>query len=118
MKRIFLIAAIALLCAALPAHSQDAHAQDAHPQEVSAAGAWQGVLNVFGTNMRLTLRVSQDEKGALSGVISSPDMGVGGTDVSGVKQKKTSLKFDIPAYNGSFEGKISDDGQLIIGTWY
>jgi hypothetical protein len=113
MKRIFLIAAIALLCAAAPAHAQDAHAPD-----ISATGAWQGVLNVFGTNMRLTLRVSQDEKGALSGIISSPDMGVGGTDVSGVKQKKTSLKFDIPAYNGSFEGKISDDGQLIIGTWY
>ena len=28
------------------------------------------------------------------------------------------MKFDIPAYNGSFEGKISDDGQIIIGTWY
>jgi hypothetical protein len=113
MKRIFLIAAIALLCAAAPTH-----AQDAHPQEISAAGAWQGTLNIFGTNMRLTLRVSQDDKGALSGTISSPDMGVGGTDVSSVKLKKTSLKFDIPAYNGSFEGKISDDGQLIIGTWY
>ncbi len=113
MKRIILIAAIALLCATVPTH-----AQDVHPPDVTAAGAWQGVLNVFGTNMRLTLRVSQDDKGALSGIISSPDMGVGGTDVSGVKQKKTSLKFDIPAYNGSFEGKISDDGQLIIGTWY
>lgn len=113
MKRIFLIAAVALLCALAPAH-----AQDAHPQDVSATGAWQGTLNVFGTSMRLTLRVAQDEKGALTGVISSPDMGVGGTDVSGVKQKKTSLKFDIPAYNGSFEGKISDDGQTILGTWY
>ena len=113
MKRIVLIAAIALLCAIAPAR-----AQDAHPQDISATGAWQGTLNIFGTNMRLTLRVSQDDKGALSGVISSPDMGVGGTDVSSVKLKKTSLKFDIPAYNGSFEGKISDDGQLIIGTWY
>jgi hypothetical protein len=108
MKRIVLIAAIALLCAIAPTRAQ----------EVSATGAWQGTLNVFGTSMRLTLRVSQDDKGALSGVISSPDMGVGGTDVSGVKQKKTSLKFDIPAYNGSFEGKISDDGQTILGTWY
>jgi hypothetical protein len=113
MKRIILIAAIALLCAAIPSR-----AQDAHPQDVSATGAWQGTLNVFGTSMRLTLRVAQDDKGALSGVISSPDMGVGGTDVSSVKQKKTSLKFDIPAYNGSFEGKISDDGQTILGTWY
>ena len=83
MKRIILIAAIALLCAAAPAR-----AQDARPPDISAAGAWQGVLNIFGTNMRLTLRVSQDEKGALSATISSPDMGVGGTDVSGVKQKR------------------------------
>jgi uncharacterized protein len=108
MKRIVLIAAIALLCAVAPVHAQD----------VSATGAWQGTLNVFGSSMRLTLRVASDDKGALSGTLSSPDMGVGGIDVSSVKQKKTSLKFDIPAYNGSFEGKISDDGQTIIGTWY
>jgi hypothetical protein len=108
MKRIVLIAAVALLCAIVPTHAQ----------EISATGAWQGTLNIFGTSMRLTLRVAQDDKGALSSVISSPDMGVGGTDVSSVKLKKNSLKFDIPAYNGSFEGKISDDGQTILGTWY
>jgi len=107
MKSVFLIAALALICAA-PTRTQD----------VTATGAWQGTLNIMGTNMRLTLNVAQDDKGALSGTISSPDMGVGGTDVSSVKLKKTSLKFDIPAYNGSFEGKIADDGQTIIGTWY
>jgi pimeloyl-ACP methyl ester carboxylesterase len=107
MKSIVLLAAIALLSAA-PANSQD----------ITATGAWQGTLNVFGTNMRLTLHVAQDDKGALSGNISSPDMGVGGMDVSSVKLKKASLKFDIPAYNGTFEGKIADDGQSIVGTWY
>lgn len=107
MKSIFLIAAIALLCAA-----------PSHAQEVTATGAWQGNLNIFGSSMRLTLRVTQDEKGALYGTISSPDMGIGGMDVSGVKLKKTTLKFDIPQYNGSFEGKISEDGQSIIGSWY
>jgi pimeloyl-ACP methyl ester carboxylesterase len=107
MKSIFLIAAIALLCAA-----------PSRAQEITATGAWQGNLNIFGSSMRLTLRVSQDDKGALSGTISSPDMGIGGMDVSGVKLKKTTLKFDIPQYNGSFEGKISEDGQSIIGSWY
>lgn len=107
MKSILLIAAIALLSAA-PARAQD----------VTATGGWQGNLNIFGSSMRLTLRVTQDDKGALSGTISSPDMGIGGMDVSGVKLKKTTLKFDIPQYNGSFEGKISDDGQTIIGSWY
>jgi hypothetical protein len=107
MKSIFLIAAIALLCA-VPSRAQD----------VAATGAWQGNLNIFGSSMRLTLRVTQDDKGALYGTISSPDMGIGGMDVSGVKLKKTTLKFDIPQYNGSFEGKISEDGQSIIGSWY
>jgi hypothetical protein len=107
MKSILLVAAIALLCAA-PSHAQD----------VVATGAWQGNLNILGSSMRLTLRVTQDDKGALYGTISSPDMGIGGMDVSGVKLKKTTLKFDIPQYNGSFEGKISDDGQTIIGSWY
>src|ERR1700733_9789162 len=106
MKSIFLIAAIALLCA-VPSRAQD----------VAATGAWQGNLNIFGSSMRLTLRVTQDDKGALYGTISSPDMGIGGMDVSGVKLKKTTLKFDIPQYNGSFEGKISEDGQSIIGSW-
>ena len=107
MKAIFLIAAIALLCAA-----------PSRAQEVTATGAWQGNLNILGSSMRLTLRVSQDDKGALYGSISSPDMGIGGMDVSGVKLKKTTLKVDIPQYNGSFEGKISEDGQSIIGSWY
>lgn len=107
MKSIFLIAAIALLCAA-----------PSRAQEVTATGAWQGNLNILGSSMRLTLRVTQDDKGALYGTISSPDMGIGGMDVSGVKLKKTTLKFDIPQYNGSFEGKISEDGQTIIGSWY
>ena len=107
MKSIFLIAAIALLSAA-----------PSHAQEITATGAWQGNLNIFGSSMRLTLRVTQDDKGALFGTISSPDMGIGGMDVSGVKLKKTTLKFDIPQYNGSFEGKISEDGQSIIGSWY
>jgi hypothetical protein len=107
MKSILLVAAIALLCAA-----------PSRAQEVTATGAWQGNLNILGSSMRLTLRVTQDDKGALYGTISSPDMGIGGMDVSSVKLKKTTLKFDIPQYNGSFEGKISDDGQTIIGSWY
>jgi pimeloyl-ACP methyl ester carboxylesterase len=105
MKSIFLIAAIALLCAA-PAHAQD------------VTGAWQGTLAIFGTNMRLTLHVQQDEKGALSGTLNSPDMGLGAIDISSVKLKKTSFKFEVTAYNGSFEGKVADDGQTIAGNWY
>jgi hypothetical protein len=107
MKSIFFIAAITLFCAA-----------PSLAQEVTATGAWQGNLNILGSSMRLTLRVRQDDKGALYGTISSPDMGIGGMDVSGVKLKKTTLKFDIPQYNGSFEGKISEDGQSIVGSWY
>jgi pimeloyl-ACP methyl ester carboxylesterase len=105
MKTFVLIAAAALLCAA-PARAQD------------VTGVWQGTLDIFGTNMRLTLHVAQDDKGALSGTLDSPDMGARGIEVSSFKLKKTSVKFELPTYNGSFEGKIAEDGQTIAGSWY
>src|SRR5882724_1070494 len=95
MKNILLVIAAVFFCAA-PACAQD------------ATGAWQGTLDLFGSKMRLTLHVEQDDKGALSGTLDSPDMGARGIEVSSVKLKKTSLKFELPTYNGSFEGKIAD----------
>jgi pimeloyl-ACP methyl ester carboxylesterase len=106
MKAVSVVLGLALLFCAAPTRAQNVE------------GDWQGTLQVYGANFRLSLHVSQDDKGGLSGTLDSPDMGARGIEISSVKVKKSSFKFEIPTYNGQFEGRISQDEQTIIGTWY
>jgi len=106
MKRICLFLAFAVLFCAAPARAQ------------SVDGDWQGALQIYGSNLRLNLHIVQDEKGVLSGTIESPELNTGEVQVSSFKLKKTSFSFQMPSYNGVFEGRLSSDGLSIIGTLY
>lgn len=106
MKTICLLVGFCVLLCAAPARAQNVE------------GDWQGMLQVYGANFRLNLRVSQDDKGGLTATLDSPDMGARGLEASSVKLKKSSFKFEIPTYNGQFEGRVSSDELTIIGTWY
>jgi pimeloyl-ACP methyl ester carboxylesterase len=106
MKTLCMTIVLALPLCAAPAHAQNVE------------GDWQGTLQVYSVNFRLNLHVSQDDKGGLAATLDSPDMGARGIEASSVKLKKSSFKFEIPAYNGLFEGRVSTDESTIVGTWY
>lgn len=106
MKTICLILGLAALFTAAPARAQNVE------------GDWQGTLQIYGSNMRLNLHVSQDDKGSLTGTLDSPDMGASGIAVSSMKLKKSSFKFELPSFNGIFDGRLSSDELTINGTWY
>jgi non-heme chloroperoxidase len=83
-------------------------------QDIS--GDWQGTLKA-GQNLRVLLRVSKASDGGLSAALYSIDQGPDAIPVSSVSLQDSTLKFSVDLIYGSYEGKLSPDGNTISGTW-
>jgi len=104
MKRILILAA--LVAAAGLAQAQDK----------DLTGDWQGTLSAGGANLRLVLHVSKAADGSLKANLDSVDQGVN-IPVNSVTFKDSRLSLSLEMIHGSYEGKISTDGNVISGTW-
>ncbi|HTZ58472.1 MAG TPA: hypothetical protein VMB49_10265 [Acidobacteriaceae bacterium] len=115
-----------LLCAALglaaftyfwfvdiPQGSAQATAQTkAHGIE----GTWQGTLHP-GRDLRIVVKISKGDDGGYKTVFYSIDQGGDGTPVAKTTLDGSALKMTLPAIGGTYEGKVSSDGNTINGTW-
>ncbi len=79
-------------------------------------GDWQGTLHA-GADLRLVLHITKGDSGALKATLDSVDQGANGIPVSSVSFKDSKLSLGVEAVHGSYEGKVSSDGQTISGTW-
>jgi len=104
MKRILILAA--LVAAAGLAQAQDK----------DLTGDWQGTLSAGGANLRLVLHVSKAADGSLKANLDSVDQGVN-IPVNSVTFKDSRVSRSLEMIHGSYEGKISTDGNVISGTW-
>ena len=104
MKRILILAA--LVAAAGLAQAQDK----------DLTGDWQGTLSAGGANLRLVLHVSKAADGSLKANLDSLDQGVN-IPVNSVTFKDSRVSLSLEMIHGSYEGKISTDGNVISGTW-
>jgi len=104
MKRILILAA--LVAAAGLAQAQDK----------DLTGDWQGTLSAGGANLRLVLHVSKAADGSLKANLDSVDQGVN-IPVNSVTYKDSRLCLSLEMIHGSYEDKISTDGNVISGTW-
>ncbi len=102
MKRIWLSALLFLIPAA--AHSQD------------VAGDWQGTLHA-GMDLHLVLHITKGDGGALKATLDSVDQGAYGIPVSSISLKNSNLTLGVDAVHGTYEGKLSGDGNTMSGTW-
>ncbi len=82
-----------------------------------AAGNWVGELDLGQIALTLVLKVEADDAGNLKGGFGSPDQGPGFREVPTISFTKTELRFEIPQINAIFEGKMSQDGNSIEGTF-
>lgn len=85
-----------------------------HAQDI--AGDWQGTLKA-GNGFRTVLKVSHGENGSLKAIFYSIDQGPDGLPVSSITFDKSILKYSIGPIHGAYEGKLSPDGNSIVGTW-
>jgi uncharacterized protein (TIGR03435 family) len=99
-----LLFAFALLTLAAPA----ALAQD-------IAGSWQGTAQAGGA-FRILLRISKSDTGALKADMYNLDNGAARTPVNPLTFDGSTLTFPLTGHSGSYVGKISADGNTIVGA--
>jgi len=87
-------------------------------QESSPVGDWSGTLSAGGTEIPLTLHVTQADDGSFAVALDSPSQGAFGIPGSDAifEDGKFTASFDIPGGAG-YEGMMSADGSTLEGNW-
>lgn len=80
-------------------------------------GAWQGILEVSGIELRIVFKISQGPEGILTATMDSPDQGVKDIPVDEVTLENGNLRLEIKSAMIVFEGKLKDDDLSIEGKW-
>ena len=80
-------------------------------------GVWEGTIEVQGTSLGVTIKVTKGEDGKLSGTIDIPDQGAVDVPLDNVTFEDNTFKFDLLAAQGSYEGKLKESGDDIEGEW-
>jgi hypothetical protein len=101
-----LVAALAIVLSS----AASAGAQD-------VAGDWLGTLNVGPVALRLVLHITAAGDGRLSATLDSVDQNAKGIPVSSISLEESDLSVAVAVINGSYEGRVSADGDSIEGTW-
>ena len=86
----------------------------AHAQ-TSIVGKWQGTLKAD-HDLRIILVITKDD-GRLGATMYSIDQGAMPIKVSSISMDGAALKCTADLIGGTYEGKLSDDGNTITGTW-
>jgi uncharacterized protein (TIGR03435 family) len=81
------------------------------------AGTWQGTLPVTATGLRLVMKISKADAGALKVAFFSIDQGGQSIAASTASFAGNTLKVEIVALSALYEGKLSADGTTINGTF-
>lgn len=82
----------------------------------NAPETWQGTLNVGQQNLRLVIQVSKAD-GALKGKLFSIDQGANSMGTTTMSLDGGVMKFTIVGMDVSYEGKVTPDGKMAVGTW-
>ena len=86
----------------------------AKPSDID--GTWSGTLDTGTGKLRVVFHITNTEDGLVV-TLDSPDQGAKGIPTSSVTRNGSSLKIELKAINGMFDGKIAADLSSIDGTW-
>jgi uncharacterized protein (TIGR03435 family) len=79
-------------------------------------GSWQGALKAGPQELRIVIKISLDND-KLKAVTYSIDQGGQPIPVRAITKDGSTIKMTVAAINGSYEGKLSADGNTITGIW-
>lgn len=129
LGRKLLLTAAAALAVALPVtfgfiHEIQVHAQTQAPAAQAPAsktgieGTWQGTIEVpNGPKLRIVNKISKAANGTLSVQDYSIDQGAQPMASTSAGFDGSEFKYAIEFIDGSYDGKMSADGNSITGTW-
>jgi uncharacterized protein (TIGR03435 family) len=107
------VAAIALFGLVDAAQSR---AQAPENKAQGIVGTWQGTLHA-GRDLRTVVKISKADDGGYKAVFYSIDQGGDGLPVSKITLDGSELKMSLTMIGGTYDGKVSSDGNTITGTW-
>lgn len=79
-------------------------------------GTWQGTLPVNGRDMRIVIKIS-NQAGGLKALLYNIDQGANARPSGAFTVQNSSVKIAFAEIDGTYEGKMSADGESLIGTW-
>jgi uncharacterized protein (TIGR03435 family) len=101
------------------AHITEVRAQatpgNTHPSQ-GIAGTWQGTLHA-GRDLRIVVKLSKADDGGYKAVFYSIDQSGDGAPATKLTLDGDTIKIAVGAIGGSYEGKLSPDGNTITGNW-
>ena len=97
------VCSAALLCAA--AFGQD------------IAGTWQGTLKPGPRDLRIVVKISHVDDKLAAQMFSIDQAGGQPINANAVTRNGSAVKIEVTQIGGTFEGKLSTDGNSIAGTW-
>jgi uncharacterized protein (TIGR03435 family) len=80
------------------------------------ADTWQGTLHA-GQDLRTVVKISKADGGGYKAVFYSIDQGGDALPVTKITIEGTTVKMSLTMISGSYEGKLSADGNTITGSW-
>ena len=128
LQEVTRLAGSLLLAVAIATSSPKAQAQAAPPQTAPAvpatethakgdlSGDWQGTLQAPQRSLRTVLRVTKADKG-WAAKFYSIDQGGTPITVTSITSDGVTVKYTVEIIGGTYEGKLSPDGNSIVGTW-
>ena len=83
----------------------------------NVAGDWFGKLKVPNGQLRIVFHITADADGALTATLDSPDQNAMGIPVGETTYADGKVTLSLKALQARYEGVLSDDGQMMTGTW-
>jgi uncharacterized protein (TIGR03435 family) len=121
-SRKLLLSMAAIVAVAAPivfglVHITHVSAQSTAPNAAKGiADTWQGTLHA-GRDLRIVFKITKADDGTYKAVNYSIDQGGMPIPVKTVTLDGATVKMSVTAVDGTYEGKLSADGNTIVGNW-
>ena len=80
-------------------------------------GRWEGALVVGPNQLRLVFNILKASDGLYLGTMTSVDQGGARIPMDKIQLTGDSVRLEVKAVNGTFDGRLSEDQTKIKGTW-
>ncbi|MEO5804827.1 MAG: hypothetical protein ABIR24_14990 [Verrucomicrobiota bacterium] len=80
-------------------------------------GYWKGTLAVKGIELRLALKIAEEEGGKFTALVDSIDQGSKNLPASFITYSKPAVEIEFRGIGGKFEGEINNEGSEMAGIW-
>ena len=80
-------------------------------------GAWEGTLDVNGSQLHLRFHFTKNADGSMTGTLDSVDQGVNGLPITAISRTGDTVKLDVRTISGAFEGSLNKEATTMTGTW-